>query len=171
MFAGIFYVADSTFGRHGTCSFSFWALSLLLQREHRARVGNFFGGRPGARNATGPCVGFHLDVRHHDRYFGWTDNTHRNHTTGLPGQGSGWALSSAFERKGHPLRLPLFLHGWEEDGMLFPVHGQCTLADVLVVPRRSWAEGLASWPLTIVCCGSLLQPTVRRAEGGTALGH
>lgn len=52
MFAGMFYVADSTFGRHGTCSFSFWALSLLQQRGHRARVGNFLGGTPGAGNAS-----------------------------------------------------------------------------------------------------------------------
>lgn len=83
----------------------------------------------------GPRLSFSLYLWHHDRYFGWTVGTLLNHTQGSLLLESGRASDSAFEGR-VILRLLLFQHGQEEDGIFFPVCGQCILADVLGVPRQ-----------------------------------
>lgn len=102
-------------------------------------------GETGGREClvAGPRVSLPLYLWHHDRYFGWTVSTLRNHTQGSLPHESGRASDSAFERKVILLRLLLFLHGQEEDGIFFPICAQ-DIADVLGVPRQD-VMGQQDW--------------------------
>lgn len=82
----------------------------------------FSGGRPGQSCLiAGPRVDFHLCFRHHDRCSGWTVCTHYLHRAILCWAQPLWGNKAALQK------FPLFLHSWEEGGILFSICGQRAL--------------------------------------------